>query len=95
MKKSILGRPEGSIQCITLRVLCKKKTDDTRIRDLHLELWPSGGIPGFPLKEDLMRTDIDQEGPRLKEQQFKYLRAVLRGYELSLLLERSSLPLFP
>ena len=50
MKKSILWKPEGSIQCIVLCVLSKKETDDTRTGGLHLELWASGKSKGFPLK---------------------------------------------
>lgn len=51
--------------------------------------------PGFPPKH-LMKTDTDQERHEVyRHQVSEYLKAVLRGYELSVLLEGNLPHVFP
>ena len=94
MKKYVLRMPEGITQCI---VLCVLRRQDNRCQNnLRFSSWDQGfrGIEGFPSRKSWWRQIRTRGSTGLKEQQSKYLKAVLRGCELCLLLERNSPHLF-
>lgn len=81
-KKYVLGRPDGIIQCIVLCIL--KRQDNRYQNNLKFSSWDQGfrEIEGFPSRKIWWRQIRTMSSTGLKEQQSKYLKAVLRGCEL-------------
>lgn len=95
MKKICLRKAwDGIIQCIVLCIL--KRQDNRYQNNLRFSSWDQGfrEIEGFPSRKIWWRQIRTMSSTGLKEQQSKYLKAVLRGCELCLLLERNPPHLF-